>query len=182
MKEGESVILQTHRLDLIAATFDLVCAELESPGHLGSLLSAQVDPGWPPGQYDRDAQEFFRDRLAAGGMTGCRMVRLVRRAQRGIRRALPSWWAQADISDRRTHRERWRSDFPFCPRGGAWGTRRRWPGALVANAFADTRVEKVIAHASPQNEPSIRALTKSGLCRVCRDAESGHDRFEAVKV
>ena len=65
--------LSTNRLELVSATFDHVCAELESAQRLASLLKAHVKPGWPPGEYDRDAQRFFRDRLKEGGaaVIGC---------------------------------------------------------------------------------------------------------------
>ena len=141
MKEGESVILQTHRLDLIAATFDLVCAELESPGHLGSLLSAQVDPGWPPGQYDRDAQEFFRDRLAAGGMTavgwyGWYAVRRGGYDGPSFLVGAGGYFGPPDASGTVE------IGFSVLPSRRGMGYASEMAGALVANAFADTRGRK----------------------------------------
>ena len=59
--------LSTNRIELLAATLDHVCAELESAERLASLLKAHVEHGWPPCEYDQDAQMFFRDRLKEGG-------------------------------------------------------------------------------------------------------------------
>ena len=59
--------LSTNRLDLVAATLDHVLAELESNARLAALLIAKVDSAWPPGEYDRQAQEFFRGKLQEGG-------------------------------------------------------------------------------------------------------------------
>ena len=58
-----AVELFTNRLELIAATMGHVCAELEAPESLAALLHAWAEPGWPPGVYDRNAQEFFLNRL-----------------------------------------------------------------------------------------------------------------------
>jgi len=58
-------VLRTARLELVAATLDLVLAELSGRPALSRLLRADVPDSWPPGEYDRDALEFFRARLAA---------------------------------------------------------------------------------------------------------------------
>ena len=59
MEELKCAGLQTNRLDLTAATFDHIRAETESSERLAQLLETRVEPGWPPGEYDRDAQDFF---------------------------------------------------------------------------------------------------------------------------
>jgi len=61
--------MQTDRLEVRAATIEYIRSELEAPERLAALLEAHVEPGWPPGEYDRDAQEFFLDRLTEGGMS-----------------------------------------------------------------------------------------------------------------
>ena len=57
----------TPRLVLVAADLEHVEAELRGRAALQSVLGASVPDDWPPGEYDRGAQEFFRDRLAAEG-------------------------------------------------------------------------------------------------------------------
>src|SRR5262245_11798818 len=61
------LFLQTPRLDLVAATLDHVEAELNDRAALEGLLGVPIPEDWPPGEYDRNAQEFFRSRLASGG-------------------------------------------------------------------------------------------------------------------
>jgi hypothetical protein len=61
------LLVRTPRLDLIAATLDHLDAELEGHAALQDLIGAAVPEDWPPGEYDRNAQEFFRARLASGG-------------------------------------------------------------------------------------------------------------------
>ena len=59
--------MRTARLELRAATLEHLEAELEGPERLKNLLGADVLPSWPPGEYDRFAVAYFRDRLAEGG-------------------------------------------------------------------------------------------------------------------
>ena len=58
------ITLRTDRLQLVATTLQHICAELSDPNALATLLSAHVPDSWPPGEYDRDALEFFRSKLA----------------------------------------------------------------------------------------------------------------------
>src|SRR5262245_52224645 len=64
---SNSLQLDTERLSLIAATLEHVRVELETPERLSVLLDAEVSSGWPTGEYDRDAMEFFRARFEEGG-------------------------------------------------------------------------------------------------------------------
>ncbi len=59
------LVLATPRLDLIAATARLHTLELEDRVAFAEALDSEVDPAWPPGEYDADAIAFFRDQLAA---------------------------------------------------------------------------------------------------------------------
>jgi len=55
--------VRTRRLLLVPATLQHIVVELEEPARLGALLGARVPEGWPPGEYDRDAMQFFRSKL-----------------------------------------------------------------------------------------------------------------------
>jgi RimJ/RimL family protein N-acetyltransferase len=57
--------IDSARLSLVAATLRHVEAELEGAASLAALLGVAVPASWPPGEYDRNAQEYFRARLAA---------------------------------------------------------------------------------------------------------------------
>lgn len=54
---------RTNRLELTAAALQHIRTEMESPENPESLPGSRAEPGWPPGEYDRGAQEFFRHRL-----------------------------------------------------------------------------------------------------------------------
>lgn len=63
-------LIRTKHLDLVASTLTHIEAELERPGALAALLGVPIANGWPPGEYDRPALEYFRKQLQAGGAEG----------------------------------------------------------------------------------------------------------------
>jgi len=173
--------LSTIRLDLVAATFEHVCAELISADHLATMLNAKIESGWPPGEYDRSAQEFFRDRLQQGG------------------KAVIGWYSWYAIL---------RQSIYKCPllvgAGGYFGPPddrgeveigfsilSAWKGrgyateltsALVDNAFVDLSVQKVIAHTTAQNIASINVLKKAGFVCAGDGATPGSMRYEIPRA
>lgn len=60
----------TRRLQLIPASRAHVEAELCGNAAFSELLGAIVPASWPPGEYDRDAQQYFLDSLTAAGDAG----------------------------------------------------------------------------------------------------------------
>jgi len=164
-------------LQLVAATLNHVLAELESPERLASLLDADVDPGWPPGEYDRNAQEFFRDRLREGGaaVVGWYTWYAIRRGSHDQRSALvgaggyigpPNEDGEVEIG------------FSVVPRWQNRGYATEMAAFLVVRAFADSRVQRVIAHTTSQNAASRRVLEKASFKLSSVDSESGSICFE----
>ncbi|MBN1141859.1 MAG: GNAT family N-acetyltransferase [Deltaproteobacteria bacterium] len=167
--------LVTARLELIAATVTHLDAELESPARLAALLDVAVEPGWPPGEYDRGAQEFFRQRLAEGGaaVAGWFTWYAVRRRRADEPPVLvgaggycgpPSEAGEVEIG------------FSVMPGWQGWGYATEIAGALAAHAFSEAGVRKVVAHTAPDNAASGRVLEKAGFDRVGSD--DGQHRFE----
>lgn len=172
-----NITLSTQRLELIAATLEHICAELEAPERLASLLSAQVEPGWPPGEYDRDAQEFFRDRLKEGGSAaiGWYSWYAVRRATPAQPPVLvgaggyfgpPGETGEVEIG------------FSVMPAWQGLGYATEIASALVERAFTDVRVNKVIAHTATGNLASRKVLEKCGFRYAGLDANSDDSLFE----
>ena len=169
--------LSTDHLDLIAATLDLVQAELESPEHLASQLCATVEPGWPPGEYDQEAQEFFRDRLAEGGEAARGWYNWYAVQRPGTHQPSiivgaggyfgpPSEDGEAEIG------------FSVMPSWQGRGFATEIAGALIQNAFRDRRVQRVVAHTTAANPASRRVLEKCGFAYVARDEDAGNLYFE----
>jgi RimJ/RimL family protein N-acetyltransferase len=180
MNESKSVKLSTNRLELIATTLDHICAEMEAPERLESLLNAQVEPSWPPGEYDRDAQEFFRDRLKEGGVAviGWYNWYAVKRGSVDHPSVLvgaggyfgpPSEEGEVEIG------------FSVMPAWQGLGYATEMAELLIENAFTDIRVKKIIAHTTLVNSASCKVLEKCGFRYVCRNEESGKSLFEILR-
>lgn len=157
-----------------------MCAEIEAPECLASLLGATVEPGWPPGEYDRGAQEFFRDRLREGGnhAVGWYGWYAIRRG--GLNEASvlvgaggyigpPNGDGVVEIG------------FSMMPLWQGMGYATEMVQTLVANALADPRVRKVVAHTSRENSASRRVLNRTGFRYVDGADEPGSVCFEVLR-
>ena len=169
--------LRTARLDLIAATPEHLRVELESPTLLGEALGAAIPADWPPGVYDRDAMEFFRNRMLELGERshGWFSWYAIRREEAGAPRMLvgavgylgpPSDDGSVEIG------------YSIASEARGQGYATEIIGALVGRALLDPAVRRVLAEAHESNTPSVRALERHGFTRVGPGRESGHARFE----
>jgi len=174
------VKLRTNRLELTAATIDHIRAETKSSEHLARLLGTQVETGWPPGEYDRDARGFFGCCLKEGGtsVVGWYIWYAVRGEGEGRSSMLvgaggyfgpPNEGGEVEIG------------FSMMPSSQGHGYATEMAKALVSNAFGDIRVQRVIAHTHPDNIASVKVLTKCGFRCTYRDQESGNDLFEILR-
>jgi ribosomal-protein-alanine N-acetyltransferase len=59
--------IRTPRLTLVPSTSALLHLEMDDPAGFAAALEAVVPGDWPPGEYDRDAMEFFLQKMAEGG-------------------------------------------------------------------------------------------------------------------
>ncbi|WP_461210933.1 GNAT family N-acetyltransferase [Desulfocurvus sp. DL9XJH121] len=170
--------LITDRLELVPAGLDHLAAELESTQRLADLLRARVEPGWPPGEYDRDAQEYFQRCLRDGGPEAEGWYGWYALAPDGGEGALlvggcgyfgpPDCAGEVEIG------------FSVMPGSRGLGYATEMAGALVRNAFADPRVARVRARASEDNAASIRVLEKCLFRSAGPDAD-GLRCFEIVR-
>ena len=171
----------TDRLELVAATAEHVSAELESPELLGAMLNVRIAPGWPPGEYDRQAQEFFRDRLREGGevTVGWYAWYVI---LRDSDRSLSVLVGAAGFSGPPNERGEVEVGFSILPAWEGRGFATETVKALVRHAFADSRVTKVIARTTVQNRASQRVLSKSGFECVDDGAPPWSLRFEILRA
>jgi [ribosomal protein S5]-alanine N-acetyltransferase len=167
--------LHTARLDLVAATMAHHDAELQSPQRLGLLLRAEVPVGWPPGEYDRPALEFFRARLQespeAIGWYGWYAVR---RGTRGEPEVVvgaggyfgppgPEGFVEIGYSVVESFRRQ--------------GYAKEMVGALLEHAFATPGVVRVIAETTLPNVGSVRVLERCGFVAAGAGREPDSVRF-----
>jgi RimJ/RimL family protein N-acetyltransferase len=153
--------IETARLDLVAATVLLLDAELESRARLTELLQADVPEGWPPGEYDRAAIEFFRARLAerpdAAGWYCWYAVRRGDAGEPAVVVGTGGYFGPPDATGQVG------VGYSIQPEFAGRGYATEMVRALVARAFATPGVRRVIARARPENRPSITVLERCGF-------------------
>jgi RimJ/RimL family protein N-acetyltransferase len=162
-------MLHTARLELIPSTLEHLAAELREPNGLGPLLGVVVPGDWPPGEYDRDAQEYFRERLEAGGPVGWFGWYAVTRGSEGQREALVACGGYFGPPEGGTVE----LGYSVVPSARRKGFATEMVQALLARALADPAVAQVIAHTSDGNLASTRVLLRCGFQRVGPEPDTG---------
>ncbi len=171
--------VETLRLTLHAAAPEHVRAELENPAQLGVLLDAEVSAAWPPGEYDRDALEFFRARLEAEGAAavGWYSWYAVKKADSDGPRALVAAAGFLGPPDAAGVVE---IGYSVLPEWQRRGYASEIVEALVLRALSQPAVRRVIAHTAAANVASAAVLLRCGFTQVGTGAEAGTIRFECV--
>jgi RimJ/RimL family protein N-acetyltransferase len=170
--------LHTARLDLIAATLEHLQTELAAPDQLGSLLGAEVPADWPAGEYDTGAMEFFRDRLEEGGapVVGWYGWYAIHRDSSPATLVGSAGYLGPPSPDGEVE-----IGYSLLPASRGHGYATEMTAALVDRAFADPRVQRVIAHTDKDNQASMRVLERCGFRLIGEGGEPGSLRFEQVK-
>lgn len=60
-------VVRTVRLRLTPSTQQTLRLELDDPAAFAALLGVRLPQDWPPGEYDRDAIQFFLEKMIKGG-------------------------------------------------------------------------------------------------------------------
>jgi predicted CoA-binding protein/RimJ/RimL family protein N-acetyltransferase len=171
--------IRTERLELKAATGAHLDAELESAARLGTLLSAQVPVGWPPGEYDRPAIEMFRARLAEGPeQAGWLVWYAIQRPGAGHEAILVAAAGFLGPPDPTGAVE---VGYSVLPAYQGLGYATEIVAALAAHALSQPRVARVIAHVQASNLPSVKVLERSGFTVVGPGREPGTIEYARVR-
>lgn len=157
-------------LHLLPTTLAHLDDELAGAPNLGAMLDAVVPASWPPGEYDRDAIAFFRERYLDEG------------------EAAVGWYGWYAID----RQEGGGADY-LVGAGGYFGPPRegrveigysiarefRGRGyatelarMLVGRAFAIDGIDRVVAHTTRANPASIAVLTKCGFVEEGPDGDA----------
>jgi len=163
--------IRTRRLDLIPPTLVLVEADIQSPEALARHLGAAVPTGWPPGEYDRSAMEFLRDRLSenpgAVGWSGWYAVYRQGEPHRPVLIGSGGYFGPPG-SDGVVE-----IGYSIVPEYRALGFATELVQALVSQAFSKPEIARVIAHTTPTNHGSVRVLERCGFSLVGPGSEAG---------
>jgi RimJ/RimL family protein N-acetyltransferase len=169
-------VLRTARLELVAATLDLVLAELSGRPVLSRLLRADVPDTWPPGEYDRDALEFFRARLAAdpeaAGWYGWYAIAV---GGDGTGRSLVAAAGFLGPPDTDGMVE---IGYSVLPEERGKGHAAEIVQALVDRACRASAVRFIVAHAADANPASAAVLRRCGFRRTGPGEGPGSSRYE----
>lgn len=172
-------MIRTARLQLVPATVELVSAELQGSVHLAAVAGFTVPASWPPQYHDRSALEYVLTRLVHHGEHAeWWFAYLVHRADPAVVVGTAGFAGPP----REGAVEIGYSVLPEYQRQGFASEAAR---GLVARAFEESAVAKVVAHTLPHLLPSIGVLSKCGFRQVDRPAEAeeaGAIRFELPRA
>lgn len=168
-------LLRTERLVLVPATLAHLEAELVSPLALGDLLQARVPEGWPPGEYDRAAVEFFRSRLLEnpGAVGWFGWYALHRAAPDREPVVVGSGGYFGPPGAERTVE----IGYSIVPEFQRMGFATELVQALLRRAFSVPGLDRVIAHTYVENTPSVTVLERCGFSLEGPGAEPGTVRY-----
>lgn len=164
-----SLTIETEHLHLVAATLAHLDAELESPDRLSALLGAIVPEGWPPGEYDRPAIEFFRACIAKKpedvGWYGWYAIQRAEQGQAAVLVGASGYFGQT-LPDGTVE-----IGYSVLPEYRSRGYATEIVHALVLRAFAIPNITAVIAHTQANNVPSSKVLEHCGFTLVGKGKE-----------
>ena len=168
--------IESRRLAFTPLTLELIRAELEQPVRLQELLGVQVPASWPPGEYDRGAMEFFRDRMEADparydGWLGWYVTEradgeMPARLIAGAGFLGPPENGTVEIG------------YSVIPEARGQGYATEIVEALVRRAFESAAVDRVVAETTATNEASQRVLERNGFAPIGEGRDAGTLRFE----
>ena len=154
----------TSRLMLVPSTQALLSLEMADMAAFANLLGVSIPEDWPPGEYDRDAMQFFIEKLTEGGSDAV------------------GWYGWYAIRQATQHE-------PATLVGGGgylgppdetgtveigYSISERWRGQSLAQELVTALVDnalrsgatKIIAHTRPDNPASVAVLRKCGFCQA----------------
>jgi ribosomal-protein-alanine N-acetyltransferase len=162
--------LKTERLELIAATPDLLRAELDGPARLAVQLDVAVPESWPPPLNSAETVQYTLRFLEGGpdreGWMSWYIVRIAGRVlvgQCGFCGRPEGGVVEVGYSLLEAHQKQ--------------GYATEAVRALVQRAFAHPDVHTVTAQTLPDLAPSIRVLDRLGFRFVGAGSEYGAVRY-----
>jgi [ribosomal protein S5]-alanine N-acetyltransferase len=175
------LVLTTARLELVAATPAHLETEIVDPSQLAGLLGVEVPPGWPPGEYDRGAMEYFRDKLRTGGdaVLGWYGWYAIRRAGPAVPATLIGAAGYVGPPDADGVVE---IGYSVVRDWQGLGYATEMASALVTRAWSVPEVRRVVAHTRLDNTASVRVLRRCGFAEAGPGTEPGTTRFELARA
>jgi len=169
---GLMLTLRTPRLELVAATYELIDAQLHDSRRCEAMLGGRLPEGWPP-ELTEDVWEYTARQLLDPAAAGWWMWYFVRHRP-GARVAVgsggfkgppaPDGTVEVGYSVMAQHRRA--------------GYATEAVRALADWAFGTGRVARVVAHTYPHLVASIGVLEKLGFVKSGPGGDQGTVRYE----
>lgn len=176
-----AIMVKTKRMVLISAEAEHIRAELESHEKFVSIIGAEVPEGWPPGEYDKSAQEFFLKLLSENDPDSegwYNWYALLNQAA-PCKRVVIGAGGYTGKPDESGNVEIGYSVVSSYQRKG-YAT--EFMSALISRAFSDSRVNRIKAHTTAENTASCRVLEKLGFAYEGNGSQFGTIRFVLNKA
>ena len=183
MSEASGNHIETRRLLLVEATIQLLTAEGEHIARATSLLrskfeellGAEIASPWPPPLNDDDSRRWMIRYLESNPEPGWGVwFFLLKRGPHERRIAVGNGgYKGAPTRDGSVE-----IGYSVVPAYQGRGLAAEAISALVARAFHDPRVHRVIAETMPDNIPSLRVLEKNGFLRAGAGSDPGSVRLQ----
>ncbi|GAB4001828.1 GNAT family N-acetyltransferase [Spirosoma daeguense] len=159
--------LYSNRLIFIAGSPSLLKIELSDVSQLAQLLNVAVPADWPPGEYDRDAMQFFLEQLAKQpeliGWYNWYVITYPTPNKPATLVASVGYFGppntEGTLEIGYSVSNEWRRQ----------GIATEIVSILVEHAWQQPGVQRIIAHTLPENEASIGVLTKNGFYEIESD-------------
>ena len=164
--------LESNRITLVAATLELVEADLEDRQKLAELLNATVPDNWPPDLYGRQAMQFALQALQDPAEQGWSFWYLLSKSLE-----VPELMGICGFKGRPDEAGLVEISYSvlsqFCVNGYATEAVTR----LVRWAFSHQNVTEVCAETLPHLQKSIRVMEKNGFTLTGPGSEHGVVRY-----
>ena len=172
--------LTTERLELIAATPEMVRAEIEDRPRFSRLLGARVPEKWPPPLNDEESMRFALRYLEAhpGAPGWMQWYFILRGDGAGGRVAI----GNGGFKGNPTPDGMVEVGYSVLEEYQKVGLGTEAVQALLSWAFGHPEVTRVTAETFPDLTPSIRVLKKTGFVLIGKGSEERTIRFELPRT
>jgi uroporphyrinogen-III synthase len=168
--------MRTSRLRLTPYTAETLRLELDDPAAFAALLGVRLPQDWPPGEYDRDAIQFFLEKMIEGGPEAVGWYGWYAILE-GSEPALVGCGGYLGPPDEAGSVE---IGYSICEQWRGQGLAKELVQALVNRALA-LGAKKIVAHTSEANPASIAVLLGCGFQQAI-GSESEQLQFEIAAV
>jgi len=159
-------------MTLIAATKELVLADLEGAEPLAAMLDAQVADNWPPDLYDREPMKYALRQLADPAEQGWSFWYLLSGMENErVVVGICGFKGRPDVSGSVE------IGYSVLPQFRNQGFATEAVERLLSWAFSHQSVLEVRAETLPHLQQSIRVMKKNGFTFVGKGSEQGVVRY-----